>query len=62
MYYARFHGKVFVHPSSTISEQMYIRDVLGIDAAILTATEDMWRALERSDKIEYLDVGGIREG
>ena len=57
MYYARFYGKIFVHPKSTTSEQMYIRDTFGIDAVILTATEDMWRALEQSDKIEYLDVG-----
>ena len=53
-----FYGKIFVHPKSSISEQMYIRDIFGIDAAILTATEDMWRALEQSGKLEYLDVGG----
>ena len=58
MYYAMFYGKIFVHPKSSISEQMYIRDIFGIDAAILTATEDMWRALEQSGKLEYLDVGG----
>ena len=53
-----FYGKIFVHPESSISEQMYIRDIFGIEAAILTATEDMWRALEQSGKLEYLDVGG----
>ena len=58
MYYAMFYGKIFVHPESSISEQMYIRDIFGIEAAILTATEDMWRALEQSGKLEYLDVGG----
>ena len=62
MYYARFCGKIFVHPGSTISEQMYIRDLFGIDAVIVVATEDMWRALEEADNVSYLNVRGVCEG
>ena len=53
--FVRFHGKVFVPPYSTIAEQMRIRDHFGIEAIIVVATEDMWRALNDSGETHTLD-------
>ena len=56
MCYANFHGKIFVHPDSTVSEQMNIRDMLGIEAHMVRASKSMWRALEQAGNVRCLEV------
>ena len=53
--FVRFHGKIFVPPYSTIAEQMRIRDHFGIEAIIVVATKDMWRALNDSGETHTID-------